>query len=142
LREQQLRWFVQRAKKGQSTDWMSTLVGLLESRLDNIVFRLGFAASIPAARQLVLHGKIRVNGKKATIGSMIVPVGAEISLTAKAASSVAVQYSLGQTRLALPEWLSLTAGDSPVGKLKYVPPGDAVPFPFERRLVAEFYAQI
>ncbi|RYZ85876.1 MAG: 30S ribosomal protein S4 [Proteobacteria bacterium] len=142
LREQQLRLFVQRAKKGKSSDWMSTLIGMLESRLDCVVFRLGFAQSIPAARQLVLHGKIKVDGKRVTIGSFVVPVGSEVSLSGKGAANVAVQYSLGQPRLALPEWLSLTPGDAPTGKLKYTPPGDAIPFPFEARLVAEYYAQV
>src|SRR5690606_14047635 len=56
LREEQLRRLVKRAKTGQASDWMSTLIGMLESRLDNVVFRLGFAPSMMAARQMVRHG--------------------------------------------------------------------------------------
>ena len=142
LREEQLRLFVKRAKAKKATDWMATLVGMLESRLDNVVFRLGFAPSIPAARQLVGHGKVFVNGKRVTIGSALVPVGATISLTEAAYASAAFEYSIQSPRLLLPDWLGYEhVGNHKHGKLKMVPPSDAVPFPFESRLVAEHYSK-
>src|SRR5882672_1334376 len=56
LREEQLRRFVRDSKRGKSTDWVDTLIGRLERRLDNLIFRLGFAPSIRSARQMILHG--------------------------------------------------------------------------------------
>jgi small subunit ribosomal protein S4 len=143
LREEQLRRFVRKAKAGRSTDWISTLIGLLETRLDNVVFRLGFASSISAARQLVRHGKVLVDGKKVNISSANVRPGSVISLTDKAYQGVVYQYSIRQPRLLLPDWLEHVAqGEVKNGKLKEVPGSDAIPFPFEGRLVAEYYSQI
>ena len=74
IREEQLRRFVRHAQRAQSSDWMSSLISLLERRLDNVVFRLGYARSILSARQLVSHGHVMVNGRKQTIGSMVLPM--------------------------------------------------------------------
>ncbi len=60
LREEQLRRFVRKAKSLNSSNWIESLIGLLERRLDNVVFLLGFARSMAAARQLVSHGHVRV----------------------------------------------------------------------------------
>lgn len=142
LREEQLRRFVRQAKAGRSSDWMSTLIGLLETRLDNVVFRLGFAPSIPAARQLVRHGKVLVNGKRVNIGSAQVKPGSEVALTAKAYLGVTYQDSIRQPRLLLADWLELhTEGEIKKGRVKMVPGADAIPFPIEDRLVAEFYSR-
>jgi small subunit ribosomal protein S4 len=143
LREEQLRRLVKKAKAGKSTDWISTLVGFLETRLDNMIFRLGFAPSILSARQLVTHGKVLVNGKRVTIPSFQVPVGAEISLTAKAYENVVYVDSTRQPRLMLADWLEQSpSGAHQKGKLRFMPNIDAIPFPFEGRLVAEFYTGI
>ena len=143
LREEQLRRFVRKAKSGQSTDWMSTLIGLLESRLDNVVFRLGFAASIASARQLVRHGKVLVDGKRLNIPSAHVGPGREISLSQKAYQGITYQESIKQPRLMLPDWLELIPqGEVKKGRVRVLPDGEAIPFPFEPRLVAEFYSQI
>lgn len=143
LREEQLRRFVRKAKSGKSSNWMSTLISLLESRLDNVVFRLGFAPSIAAARQLVLHGKVLVNGKRVNISSAMVPIGAEIRLVDSAYQGVLYQNSIRQPRLLLPDWLvHVQVGEFRGGKLKLRPDGQAIPFPFEERLVAEYYSGI
>ena len=143
LREEQLRRFVKKAKAGPSSDWMSTLIGLLETRIDNIIFRLGFASSIPAARQLVRHGKVFVNGKKLNIASAQVKQGSEISLSPTAYQGSVYQSSIRQPRLLLADWLEhIQVGENRKGRLKMVPGGDTVPFPFEERLVAEFYSKI
>lgn len=141
LREEQLRRLVKKAKAGKSTDWMSTLIGLLETRLDNTLFRLGFAPSMLAARQLVSHGKVLVNGKRVTIPSFQVAVGNEISLSPKAYENVVYLYSIRQPRLMLPDWLELqSSGELKKGRLRFIPKSEAIPFPFQDRLVAEFYA--
>jgi small subunit ribosomal protein S4 len=142
LREEQLKKFVRTAKSGRSTDWMSTLIGLLETRVDNVVFRLGFASSIAAARQLVRHGKVLVGGKKLNIPSAHVAPGKEVTLSEKAYQGVTYQNSIRQPRLMLPDWLEHAPhGDFKKGKVKLVPGGEAIPFPFEVRLVAEFYSK-
>lgn len=134
---------MKKAKSGRSSDWMSTLVSLLESRLDNVVFRLGFAPSIVAARQLVLHGKVLVDGKRVNISSALVPVGSEVRLVDKAYQGTVYQSSISQPRLMLPDWLvHVQLGEFKAGKLKLRPDGDAIPFPFEERLVAEYYSGV
>jgi small subunit ribosomal protein S4 len=75
IREEQLRRFVRKARSASPSNWIDSLIGLLERRLDNIVFRLGFACSIAAARQLVSHGHILVDSRRQTIGSMVLRVG-------------------------------------------------------------------
>lgn len=143
LREEQLRKFVVKAKAGRSTDWMSTLIGHLETRVDNIVFRMGFATSIPAARQLVCHGKVLVNGKRLDIASAQVKPGSIVSLTAEAYQNDVYKNAIKQPRLLLPDWLELISeGDIKKGRLKVVPGSEAIPFEFTERLVAEYYSKI
>jgi len=140
LREEQLRRFVRDAKKGQTTDWVNELIGKLESRVDNVVFRLGFAPSIRAARQLVRHGHVLVGGKKLSIGSALVPVGVEVKLTDKGYKSTNFQQAKTAPRLELADYLSKTEGEQPVGSLKEKPSALNIPFPFEQGLLAEYYA--
>ncbi len=143
LREQQLRRLVRAAKAGRSKNWMPKLIGMLESRADNVVFRLGFAGSIASARQLVTHGKLLVNGKKLTIPSALIKAGSEIALTPDAYEGQVYQYSIKQPRLMLPDWFEVTSeGEHKKAKLRNVPAEDAIPFPFDPRLVVEFYSSI
>lgn len=143
LREEQLRRLVKKAKSSKATDWMSTLIGLLETRLDSVVFRLGFAPSISAARQLIRHRKVLVDGKKLTIPSAQVYPGSTITLTADAYQGTVYQYAIRQPRLFLADWLELTdEGETKKGRLKMVPGSEAIPFPFDGRLVTEFYSGV
>lgn len=139
IREEQLRRFVRKAQKQQSSEWMNSLVSLLERRLDNLVFRLGFARSILAARQLVSHGHIHINGRRETIGSMVVPIGARIALSLAAREFATVQTSLAAPRLTLPTFLTLDDGQ--VGTLQSAPGVGDIPFAFTPSLVAEYYAK-
>jgi len=84
IREEQLRRFVRNAKSRQPKNWIEALIGLLERRLDNVVFRLGFARSMAAARQLVSHGHVLVDGRRETIGSMVLDPGAVVQLSERA----------------------------------------------------------
>jgi small subunit ribosomal protein S4 len=141
LREEQLRRFVRDSKRGLASDWVDTLIGRLERRLDNVLFRIGFAPSIRAARQMALHGHVYVNGKRATIGSMVLPKGAQIKLGAKGYKSVNYLQAKSAPRLELPDFLSKeTVGEEEIGHVRDVPHVDAVPFPFEKGLLAEYYA--
>ena len=71
LKEEQLRRFIRDSKRGSGSNWVNKLVGRLETRIDNLVFRLGFAPSIRSARQLISHGHILVDDKKLTISSAV-----------------------------------------------------------------------
>ena len=141
LREEQLRRFVRLAKTGTSQDWVNRLIGLLERRLDNVVFRLGFAPSMRSARQLVLHGHVTVNGTVKTIGSEVLKPGAVIKLTAKGAKSTTYLQAKATPRLEIPDFLGKeAAGEDEVGTVREIPHAQDIPVPFEPSLVAEYYA--
>jgi len=143
LREEQLKRFVRAAKRKESGRWMDQLIHDLESRLDNIVFRLGFANSIPAARQLVRHGKVFVNGKKISIGSQAVKLKDVITLSPKTYSNPAVMLSRQNPRLPLATYLSLeNRGGLDAGVVTAAPTGRDIPFDFEGRMVTEFFSKI
>lgn len=142
LREEQLRRFVRNAQSGATSNWMETLIGLLERRLDNLVFRLGFARSIAAARQLVAHGHVLVDGRRATIGSMVIRVGSRVALTAKANEMECTKQSRVNPRLELPSYLMLEIEEGvDRGLVLSQPTSQHVPFEFSPALVAEYYAK-
>jgi small subunit ribosomal protein S4 len=142
IREEQLRRFVRKAKSLQPSNWIEALIGLLERRLDNVVFRLGFARSMAAARQLVLHGHVLVDGKRETIGSMVLKPGAAIALGEKAKQLESVLSSLASPRLTLPSFLQLeTVEGTPQGALVSLPTSGHIPFEFNTKQVAEYYAR-
>ena len=141
LREEQLRRFVRDSKKGKSTDWVDTLIGRLERRLDNVIFRLNFAPSIKAARQMISHGTVMVNDKKITIGSAVLKPGVKIKLTAAGYKSVNYMQAQKAQRLQLADYLGVEAvGEESIGSIKEIPNQSHIPFPFEPGLVAEHYA--
>jgi small subunit ribosomal protein S4 len=141
LREEQLRRFVRTAKSRSASNWIDTLVSLLERRLDNIVFRLGFARSMAAARQLVNHGHVLVDDRVLTIGSALVRPGAAIRLT-EYASGAMTEASRTSPRLPLPSFLRFaTEGANNHGVLLSTPGLEHVPFEFDSRQVAEYYAK-
>jgi len=143
LREEQLRRFVRNARTLQQSNWVESLVSLLERRLDNIVFRLGFARSMAAARQLVSHGHVMVNGRILTIGSAVLRVGDFIKLTPYAADMQATQQTRQAPRLLLPSYLQLaTEGANDHGVLRMQPSTEHVPFEFDPSQVAEYYAKL
>jgi small subunit ribosomal protein S4 len=146
IREEQLRRFVRQAKSIQPSNWIEALLGLLESRLDNIVFRLGFARSMAAARQLVSHGHVLVNGRKATIGSMVLRPGAVVQLSEKANALDSTIEARKNPRLSLPAFLQFKDADGDQGahergEVLFLPDGKYVPFEFNSSQVAEYYAK-
>jgi small subunit ribosomal protein S4 len=142
LREEQLRRFVRDARTFQQSNWIESFVGLLERRLDNIVFRLGFARSIASARQLVNHGHVMVNGRILTIGSAVLRVGDFIKLTAFASDMKATLESRQSPRLTLPSYLRFaTEGATDHAVVLMIPSSQHVPFKFDPRPVAEYYAK-
>ncbi len=94
MKENQFLRFFKMASRKQGVTTGDALLVLLESRLDNIVYRLGFGVNIFDARQLVSHGHVLVNGKKVNIPSYIVKAGSKVSLTEKAKKFVRVQEAV------------------------------------------------
>lgn len=142
LREEQLRRFIRDAKSGAATNWTAKLIGRLERRLDNLVFRLNFAPSIPAARQMVSHGHVFVNGKKATIPSMVLKPNDTIELTPKGLQTSNYLQAKQTPRLELADFLvKEDKGGVETGRVRDIPGIDAVPFPFDPGLFTEYYAQ-
>lgn len=134
LREEQLRRHIAEAKRGAAGSWIEKLFSRLERRLDSVVFRLGLASSIRAARQLVSHGKVVVNGRRLTIPSAALRPGDHVCLTRAASARVAALS-------AVPGFLARAAGDFvEAGTLLREPSFEELPFPFDRNLFTEYYS--
>ncbi len=141
IREEQLRRFVRDSKRGHVSDWVDNLIGRLERRLDNVVFRLGFAPSVRAARQMVRHGHVLVDGKKASIGSMVLEKGQKVTLIDSAFKGTVYLQAKATPRLELPDFLGKEPqGENEVGVVRDIPHYFDIPFSFEPGLVAEYYA--
>ncbi|NCN39973.1 30S ribosomal protein S4 [bacterium] len=141
LKEEQLRRFIRDAKKGTASNWTGQLIGRLERRLDNVVFRLAFAPSIRSARQLVSHGHVLVNGKKVNIGSYVLNQNDKVSLSPKALENQIVLRAAQAPRLELPDFLRKEQeGGQDVGVLQAIPSMEHVPFSFDSGLFTEYYA--
>jgi small subunit ribosomal protein S4 len=141
LKEEQLRRFIRDAKKGTAANWTGQLIGRLERRLDNVIFRLGFAPSIRSARQLVSHGHVRVNGQKINIGSYVLQQNDKVGLSEKALQNQIVLRAVQAPRLELPDYLRKEQdGGQEVGVVQAIPGIEHVPFTFDAGLFTEYYA--
>lgn len=141
LKEEQLRRFIRNSKQGAAANWVNKLIGLLERRLDNLVFRLGYAPSIRSARQLVSHGHVLVNGKKVNVGSFVVPQGSKVSIAEKAKENQIVLQAAKSPRLEVPDYLRKdTEEGKEVGIVQAIPGIEHVPFSFDSGLFTEYYA--
>ncbi len=117
------------------------LVVSLESRLDNIVFRMGFASSRSAARQLVRHRHVEVNGRVVDVPSFDVTPGDEIAVRPKSKDLVSIQASLeARTRPSLLDWLALDE-KSRVGRMVRKPTREDVPLAAQVQLIVELYSK-
>jgi small subunit ribosomal protein S4 len=122
-------------------DTGQNLIGLLERRLDMVVYRAKFAPTIWAARQLVNHGHIRVNGRKLNIASARIGVGDVIELGPKAQQMALVMEAQGLAEREIPDYVA-PDGAAKVTYMR-VPTLDEVPYPvrMEPNLVVEFYSR-
>lgn len=136
--ERQLSRLMEEARSG-SGNTTSTLVRLLESRLDNLVFRAGFARTIAAARQLVNHGHVKVDGRKLDIPSYRVKPGQVIELGERSRNLSVVEASLSAPLPFETPWLEVSAADRKA-KLTQWPHDDAIPFAVNIQLVIEYYS--
>ena len=138
LTERQLRRLMVDARKGKEPTG-DTLLQLLERRLDNVVFRAGFAPTIVAARQLVTHGHLQLNGKRATIPSMRLRTNDEVSMKSGRAELAVVAESLKEPALMRPEWLAWDEQQKKA-RIAHLPGAHDVPFPVDVQQVVEYYA--
>jgi len=117
------------------------LLALLERRLDNVVFKLGFATSRTEARQLVRHGHFLINGRKATIPSMLTKPGMKISLREKSRSVVRIVGALETLEgRSLPQWLEIDK-EAFEGTVKANPVREDITLPIEEQLIVELYSR-
>jgi small subunit ribosomal protein S4 len=138
ITESQLRAVAAQAARSRSNA-MAMMVELLERRLDSVVFRAGLARTIPAARQLVTHGHISVNGKRLSYPSARVNQGDVIGVQGtRGEAAVKKQQEMGSV-LAAPTWLDVDTS-AMTARVSGLPGIDSVPFPVELPLVVEFYS--
>ena len=123
-------------------DAAENLIGLLESRLDNLVYKAKFVPTIFAARQFVNHGHVTVNGKKVNISSYMVKVGDVIAVAPKAKDMAIVQAAIESTSREVPAYLELDSKKTSV-KYTFIPKFEDVAYGsiMEPNLVIEFYSR-
>jgi small subunit ribosomal protein S4 len=140
LHEKQFRNLFERANNipGITGD---NLIVALESRLDNIVFRFGFASSRAAARQLVRHRHVEVNGRIVDVPSFQVSAGDEIAVKPRSKDLLPVQASLeARTRPSLLDWLALDE-KARVGRMTRQPTRSDIPLAAQEQLIVELYSK-
>lgn len=117
------------------------LIKLLEQRLDNVVYRMGFASTRRFARQLVTHGHILVDGKKVNIPSYVVDIGQKISIKEKSANNKQIIRSLELTnQTGIVPWVDIDINKL-YGIFTRLPNRDEVVIPIEERLIVELYSK-
>lgn len=136
LLEKQFKGLVQKAGKVKGATGL-TLLQYLETRLDNVVFRLGFARSRAFARQLVTHGHIQVDDKKVAIPSYQIKKDQTIALSEQMRDNTQVKKSLEETDT-LPEWLDRKAT---IGKVLRKPEREEMEQSIDEQLIVEYYSR-
>ena len=117
------------------------LLQMLERRLDNVVYRLGFATSRAQARQLVRHGHFSVNGKMVNIPSYAVRPGDAVVVREASAQNVTIQHAMEEVKgRGIPEWLLLDAGAFS-GRVSQLPTRAQINLPVQEQLIVELYSK-
>ena len=141
IMEKQFRMYYDRAAKAQGKTGENLLI-LVERRLDNVVYRLGFAMTRREARQLVSHGHFTVNGKRVNIPSYLVSVGDVIEVAEKSRSSVKFKRLTGEdaVMVTLPQWLEREK-NTLKGTVTKMPERGDIDLPIEEHLIVELYSK-
>jgi len=134
--ERQFRTYFARAVRGKGNTG-ETLMSLLERRLDNVVHRLGFAASRAAARQMVMHGHITINGRRVDVPSYLVKAGDLVRVKNRKQSLQLVHGALAEFRRDVPDFLSRGEGAIPEGRVDRLPAADDISIPVQANLIIE-----
>ncbi|MCL4464636.1 MAG: 30S ribosomal protein S4 [Chloroflexi bacterium] len=137
MMERQFRRFFDMASR-QTGVTGEVLLQLLERRLDNVVYRLGFARTRPMARQVVAHGHVLVNGHKVDVGSYLVRPGETISLAEKSYEIPGIQDAMADRAGSVPPWL---ARDDRAGRVLRLPDRAEVEPGITEQLIVEFYSR-
>lgn len=138
LQETQFRNLFDKAVRKQGKAGENLLI-MLETRLDNVVFRLGFASSRKEARQLVVHGHFTINGKKANIPSMAVKAGDVIAVKEKSTNSHKFKEIKDMT-ITVPAWLSVDVNKLE-GQVLSIPTREQIDTPVAEHLIVELYSK-
>lgn len=138
LNEQQLRNLFTEAQRSREPAGL-VLLRFLEQRLDNVVYRAGLATTIPAARQLVVHGHIEVNGRKTDRPSFRVQPGMHISVRQKSRSLGVIDESIANPSLRLPAYLTVDE-NTKTAVMDQLPAREDIPVQVEEALVVEYYS--
>jgi small subunit ribosomal protein S4 len=126
-------------KRGVTGD---TLLLLLERRLDNMVYRMGFATSRTEARQLVRHGHFLVNGRRVDIPSYLINPGDEVQVREASRKIVRIQEAADlMQRRGVPEWLEVNK-DSFTGRVRSLPTRAQLTLPINEQLIVELYSKV
>ena len=138
--EKQFRNYIHLAEQKKGVTGENLLL-LLESRLDNMVFRMGFASSRAEARQLINHGHIKVNGRKVDIASFRTKPGMVIEVQEKSRTIQGIDDSLKTvTRRGIPSWLDVDV-EAFKGVVKALPTREELPPTIKEQLIVEFYSK-
>ena len=139
LEKQFVNYYEEAARKEGMTG--ENLICLLERRLDNVVYRMGFAASHKEARQLVLHGHFTLNGNKVNIPSLIVKAGDVVAVKESSRDSVKIKaLAEAAASMTAPKWLEVKA-DAMTAKVLNLPAREDVDFDFNEQLIVELYSK-
>jgi len=125
---------------GQTGITGENLLRMLELRLDNVVFRTGFAASRNQARQFVRHGHVLVNGKRVTIPSYQLKKGDVVEMSAKAKKMIVLRHNLDTLDRTVPMWLEVTADDFKA-VVRDLPLREQIDVPVREQLIVELYSK-
>lgn len=140
LLERQFRRTFQKAASMKGRSGENMLV-LLERRLDNVVFRMGFATSRSEARQLVLHGHFTVNGRKATTPSLLVREGWQVAVRERSQKIVRIAAALETVEgRSVPQWLDIDK-EAFTGTVKQMPVREDITIPIDEQLIVEHYSR-
>ena len=138
--EKQFRKYFKKAASSEGNTG-STLITLIEQRLDNVVYRMGFATTRANARQFTTHGHVLVDGKKVDIPSFVVKAGQKIEIKEKSKSNPQVVRALELTnQTGIVDWIDVEK-DKVFGIFTRVPTREEVVIPVEERLIVELYSK-
>ena len=139
LERQFVNYYEEAARKDGMTG--ENLICMLERRMDNVVYRMGFASSHKEARQLVLHGHFTLNGKKVNIPSLIVKAGDVVAVKETSRDSVKFKaLAEAAADATAPKWLEVKA-DAMTAKVLTLPAREDVDFDFNEQLIVELYSK-
>jgi small subunit ribosomal protein S4 len=139
LLEKQFRNLYEKANRAEGITG-EVLLRMLELRLDNAVFRAGFASSRNQARQFVRHGHVLVNGKRVTIPSYTLRKGEEISIGPKGRKMIVIRHNLDTIDRAVPQWLDV-AKDDFKATVRDLPIREQIDVPVREQLIVELYSK-